>query len=291
MEILFIISMLIIPILAFLIFYVYINFNSLLMAFQRPTYDGTGAVIWGFTNFEMFFSSLGGVDSDILLSLRNTLIFYFTNIIIKLPLSLIICYFIYKKLLLGKIHRAIIYLPNIITGTIFATLYKYMVGSGGPLFAYWELMGVEPIYIFADSDYAMWGMLIFTIYTGLGGNFVLLGGAMNAIDSGMIDAGKIDGAGPFRELVSIIMPTIWPTLSTMVLMSSIGVFTADGPLLLFTQGQYGTMTLNFWIFGMTTGIGSATDYEYASAVGLIFTVLGLPIVLIVNKILGVTKED
>ncbi|MBQ3492758.1 MAG: sugar ABC transporter permease [Clostridia bacterium] len=290
MEIVFIISMLILPICAFLLFYVYINFNSILMAFQRPTYDGTGAVEWGFTNFKMFFDSLNGVDSDVLLALRNTLIFYFTNILIKLPLSLIICYFIYKKLLLAKVHRAIIYLPNIITGTIFATLYKYMVGSGGPLFAYWEQIGVDPIYLFADSDYAMPGMLIFTIYTGLGGNFVLLGGAMNAIDTGMIDAGKIDGAGPFRELVSIIMPTIWPTLSTMILMSSIGVFTADGPLLLFTQGQYKTMTLNFWIFGMTTGIGAVTDYEYASAVGLIFTILGLPIVFAVNKILGVTKE-
>ena len=83
---------------------------------------------------------------------------------------------------------------------------------------------------------------------------------------------------------------VWPTLSTMILMSSIGVFTADGPLLLFTQGQYKTMTLNFWIFGMTTGIGAVTDYEYASAVGLIFTILGLPIVFAVNKILGVTKE-
>ena len=290
-QALFILSMLIVPILAFLFFYVYINFNSFLMAFQRPVYDGSGSVNWGFTNFEMFFTSLTGVNSEIFLALGNTLIFYCTNIFIKLPLSLIICYFIYKKLLFGKAFRAIIYLPNIITGTIFATLYKYMVGSGGPLFALWTSMGVEPIYLFANSDYAMTGMLIFVIYSGLGGNFVLLSGAMNAIDNSVIDAGKIDGAGPFRELVSIIMPCIWPTLGTMILLASIGIFTADGPLLLFTQGQYNTMTLNFWIFGMTTGIGSATDYEYASAVGLIFTLLGLPIVYFVNMLTKVTKDS
>ena len=288
---LFIFSMLVVPIAAFLFFYVYININSFLMAFQRPIYGGSGGVKWGFDNFTMFFSSLSGVNSDILLALRNTLIFFCTNIFIKLPLSLIICYFIYKKLLFGKAFRAIIYLPNIITGTIFATLYKYMVGSGGPLFAIWESMGVDPIYLFADSDYAMGAMLIFVIYTGLGGNFVLLSGAMNAIDNSVIDAGKIDGAGPFRELVSIIMPCIWPTLGTMILLASIGVFTADGPLLLFTQGQYKTMTLNFWIFGMTTGIGSTTDYEYASAVGLIFTLLGLPIVYIVTRITQVIKDS
>ena len=290
MQTIFIISMLFIPVCAFLFFYIYINFNSFLMAFQRPLYDGTGSVKWGLDNFKMFFTSLSGVDSDIFLALRNTIIFYTVNIFVKLPLSLIICYFIYKKLLFGKAFRAIIYLPNIITGTIFATLYKYMVGSGGPLFAFWESMNVDPIYLFSNSDYAMKGMLIFVIYSGLGGNFVLLSGAMNAIDNSIIDAGKIDGAGPFRELVSIIMPTIWPTLGTMILLASIGIFTADGPLLLFTQGQYKTMTLNFWIFGMTTGIGSATDYEYASAIGIIFTLLGLPIVYAANKITKVTKD-
>ncbi len=289
-QIIFIISMLFVPVCAFLFFYVYINFNSFLMAFQRPLYDGTGSVKWGFDNFKMFFTSLSSVDSDILLALKNTLIFYTVNIFVKLPLSLMICYFIYKKLLFGKAFRAIIYLPNIITGTIFATLYKYMVGSGGPLFAFWEAMNIDPIYLFSNSDYAMTGMLIFVIYSGLGGNFVLLSGAMNAIDNSIIDAGKIDGAGPFRELVSIIMPTIWPTLGTMILLASIGIFTADGPLLLFTQGQYKTMTLNFWIFGMTTGIGSATDLEYASALGIIFTLLGLPIVYVANKITKVTKD-
>ena len=77
----------------------------------------------------------------------------------------------------------------------------------------------------------------------------------------------------------------------MILLSSINVFGADGPLLLFTKGQYRTMTLSFWIFGMTTGIGSATDYEYASAIGLIMTLLGLPIVYAVTRITKITKDD
>ena len=79
---LFIFSMLVVPIAAFLFFYVYININSFLMAFQRPIYGGSGGVKWGFDNFTMFFSSLSGVNSDILLALRNTLIFFCTNIFI-----------------------------------------------------------------------------------------------------------------------------------------------------------------------------------------------------------------
>ncbi|MBR4942770.1 MAG: sugar ABC transporter permease [Clostridia bacterium] len=288
---LFIVGMLLIPLLHFIFFYIYVNFSSFLMAFQRPRYDGSGAVDWGFQNFIMFWEELVTTDSDLLICLRNTLVFFSVDIFIKLPLSLLICYFIYKKIVGKRAFRAIIYLPCIIMSTVFITLYKYMVGTGGPLFAIWEVLGEEPKYFFSSSEYALKAIVFYVIYSGLGGHFILLGGAMNAIDDSIIDAGKIDGVGPFRELISLIIPSIWPTLSTMLLMASIGVFTASGPLLLFTQGEFETNTISFWIYGLTTGVTGYTDYEYASAVGLVFTLCGLPIVLTVKKLIGITKED
>lgn len=293
-QILFIVSMLFVPVAAFLFFYVYINFNSFFMAFQRPVYDGSGTVKWGFDNFKMFFETMSSGAAETLnipLALRNTLIFYCTHTFINLPLSLMMCYFIYKKLLFGKGFRAVIYLPNIITGTIFATLFKFMVNPGGPINNFLINLTGGEVDIFNEPGTAMWGMIIFVIYTGLGGNFVLLGGAMNSIDTSIIDAGKVDGVGPFRELVSIIIPSIWPTLGTMILLSSIGILGADGPLLLFTQGYNKTITLNFMIFRMSAGIGGSTDYEYASAVGLIMTIIGLPIVYLVTKLTKVTKDN
>ncbi len=288
---LFIGGMLLIPILHFIFFYIYVNFNSLLMAFQRPRYDGSGAIDWGFQNFTMFWQELMATDSELLICLRNTLVFFSVDIFIKLPLSLLICYFIYKKIAGSKAFRAIIYLPCIIMSTVFITLYKYMVGTGGPLFALWDLLGTEPMYFFSSSEYALKAIVFYVIYSGLGGHFILLGGAMNAIDDSIIDAGKIDGVGPFRELVFLIIPSIWPTLSTMLLMASISVFTASGPLLLFTKGEFETNTISFWIYGLTTGITGYTDYEYASAVGLVFTLCGLPIVLTVKKLIGITEDN
>lgn len=290
---LFIGGMLLIPILHFIFFYIYVNFSSFLMAFQRPLYDGSGNIKWGFDNFVMFWDTIVGTEGELLLYLRNTLTFFAVDIFIKLPLSLLICYFIYKKIAGHKIFRAIIYLPCIVMSTVFITLYKYMVGDGGPLFAIWESMGVTPIHFFETSRYALKGIVFYVIYSGLGAHFILLGGAMNAIDDSIIDAGKIDGVGPFREVVSLIIPCIWPTLSTMLLMSSISIFTASGPLLLFTQGEKGTNTISFWIYGLTTGTGQGgyTDYEFASAVGLVFTLLGLPIVLTVKKLIGITEDN
>ena len=285
--------MMIIPIVMFLFFYVYINFNSILMAFQIPLYDGLGGFEWGLDNFEKVFNQFSKSDEDLWAYLGNTAIFFFTDTFVSLPLSLVICYFIYKKIAGYQAFRTIIYLPVIITTTIFATLYKGMIEAGGPLQALYGQWGVEPPATFVMAEeFALKTMLTFVVYTGLGGRFVLFGGAMNSIDSSIIDAGKIDGASPFRELVSIIVPCIWPTLSTMLLLCSTGIFTASGPSLLFDKGDYGTKTISYWIYDITSGSGSAGEsVELASAIGLVFTVLGLPIVLVVKKLTGITEDN
>ena len=53
---LFLIGMLAPPILQFLIFFVYVNFNTVLMSFQFRTLE---SVTWGFGNYVRFFNELG----------------------------------------------------------------------------------------------------------------------------------------------------------------------------------------------------------------------------------------
>lgn len=180
------------------------------------------------------------------------------------------------------------YLPNIIMGTIMVTIYKYMVGTGGPFFALLDLLGKDYIYFFRSSEYANLGMLIYTISTGLGANFILFGGALNNISPEVLEAAKIDGCGPFRELVSIIIPGIWPTLGTMLLLGTTGILGASGPILLFTKGAFETTTLSYWIYEMT--IGSSGSQEFAATIGMLMTVVTLPIVFIVKKITKVTED-
>lgn len=291
-AIVFIVTMLAIPIVAFLFFYVYINFNSILMAFQEPLFDGRGGFRWGFGNFEQFFRKFAvvGTEENMGLFLRNTFIYFFQDMFIMLPLSLIICYFMYKKIAGYQAFRTIIYLPVIMTAPIMASLYKLTL-DWGMVRVIGERLGVNlPDSFIMNNNYALGTVLFYMLYTGIGGRFVLLGGAMNTIDPSVIDAGKIDGAGPYRELVSIIIPCIWPTLATLILLSSTGIFTASGPLLLFDQGTCGTMSISYYIYDVVQGGGDNTSVELAAAVGVTFTILALPIVMLVKKITKVTEE-
>ena len=83
-------------------------------------------------------------------------------------------------------------------------------------------------------------------------------------------------------MFGIIFPLIWPTVSTQIVFAFTGLFTASGPILLFgTDGQYETMTISYWIFkGVYSGRESA--YNFVSATGLVFTIVGVPVILFVR---------
>ena len=293
-AIVFIITMMAIPVISFLFFYIYINLNSILMAFQEPLFDGHNGYRWGFGNFEKFFQKFTapGVADNLSVCLLNTIIYFCQEMFVMLPLSLIICYFTYKKIAGYQTFRTIIYLPVIITAPIMVALYRGMIDPGGVLHMIGNKVGLSlPDSFVNNTDHSLKTVLFYMLYTGIGGRFVLLGGAMNTIDPSIIDAGKIDGASPYRELVSIIIPCIWPTLATLILMGSTAIFTASGPLLLFDQGRFGSKSISYYIYAITeSGGDSSASVELASAVGVTFTVLALPIVMLVKKLTRIMEE-
>ena len=100
---------------------------------------------------------------------------------------------------------------------------------------------------------------------------------MARIPEEVIESACLDGIGFFKELNFIVVPLIWSTISTMIVFTVVGLFTASGPILLFTQGEFDTYTISFWIFQQ---VERGYDPNYPSAVGLFFTLIGTPIVLL-----------
>ena len=99
---------------------------------------------------------------------------------------------------------------------------------------------------------------------------------MSRIPRDVLEAGLVDGVSPVRELFSLIVPMIWPTISTELITGLAGIFSATGPILLLTNGDFDTMTISFYIFDQVNRYGA---YNEASAIGLIYTLVGIPIVL------------
>ena len=111
-------------------------------------------------------------------------------------------------------------------------------------------------------------------------------GAMSRVPIEVLESAKLEGCGPFREIVSIIAPLIWPTISTILILSAAGFLGASGPILPFTQGEYGTMTLAYYTFALVSGTSGSTEngYYLASAIGLCMTAISFPLAMVVKKV-------
>lgn len=80
------------------------------------------------------------------------------------------------------------------------------------------------------------------------------------------------------------------TVATIVVLSTASFLGATGPVLLFTKGSFGTMTLSYYIYALVSGIGGNQDLFLASAIGFLMTVVSFPIALTVKKFIY-GKED
>ena len=158
---LFMVAMMGPAIVGFLIFYVYVNFDSLIMAFQVNTGD---SIRFGFDNFAYFLRELSVPGSVFTEAIVNTLIFFALGFVVML-LSLVVGYFIYKKIVGYKFFRFVFYLPCIIMGTATASLFTL---GGNMILFLGSMTNISPeIFEAAKLDGVSWVRELFQIIVPL----------------------------------------------------------------------------------------------------------------------------
>ncbi len=279
-EIGFLISVGIFPIANFLVFYVYLNFDSFLLAFQTTTGN---TVHWGFENFKIIFekfASTGSGNGELFVALKNTAIWCLISIWGYIP-TMLSTYFIFKKVKGSKFIAFMTMLPGLLPAAAYVGFVKYIISPQGGLgYFYATVFDEYAPALLRDSLYANKTMIIYSLWMGIGMN-LLWNGAMNNISPEILEAGKIDGTTWFSELTRIIIPLIWPTLSVNLMFTVAGLLGASGPILVFTQGNYGTTTLSFWIFSQ---VQYADNIELPATMGFLMTCISVPLVLIVRRL-------
>ena len=113
--------------------------------------------------------------------------------------------------------------------------------------------------------------------------------SMNAISPEVVESGKLDGAVGLKEFWYITLPSIWPTFSTFFVVGVAGLFTNQFNLYSFFSGYAAAevSTLGYWMYVKTlNAAGSRADLSYLSAMGLILTVITVPLVFGLRKLLS-----
>ena len=114
------------PILQFCICYVYVNFNSFVLAFKEyKTVDGALGFEITFARFENFRQAIDIISERTYMFGHSLKLFFWTTIV-GLTLALLFSYYIYKKYPMGGLFRVILFMPKILSGVVFSLLFKYL---------------------------------------------------------------------------------------------------------------------------------------------------------------------
>ena len=284
---LFIILMIAWPLVQFLVFWVYVNFDMIVMSFQKLDYISGKEIFVGLKNYEWVWDSLTDpVQPALRNSILNSVLLFLSNNFILLPVSIFFAYIMQKKVKLSGVFRVIFFLPNIISVVVLTMSFRFMFDSTfGPINNLLKSVGLGGIIPangwLGDKNTALPMVLIYCLWAGIGYNVVLLSGAMNRIPSEIYEAGKLDGIGMWRELVRIVVPMISGTITTLFISGVSVVFTLFlQPMLLTGGGPYDGLSGTIALF-IVQSINAGELY-HAAATGMIFTIIGIPLIQLIK---------
>lgn len=289
-ENLFVLSLIIIPLLHFLVFWLYVNFDSILMAFKGL--DDGGVEYWTLNNFSMLIKDFSLPDSIIVESTINTLLIFATGAFIATPICLVAAFFMLKQMPLGGFYKIIFFLPSMISVVAFVYVFSYFIGVDGPLNTLWQVLGLAPdkFPVFLGQGLAFSTIILYNIWSGLGFTTIVTSSNMARIPSELFESAKIDGVGFVKEFFTIVLPLIWTTVASMIVFNLAGMFSYLGPIMLLTEGSYNTSTIGYYIF-QNVSSGDPKLMYYPAALGMFFTIVSAPVILLVRKLLNSFWQD
>ena len=276
--------------LQFLIFYVYVNFNSVLMAFQKYDYTA-GIFTWAaFDNFTRVFNDIF-VNSEkrvfMQLTFKNSFIVYAVSLIIGTTLSVLFSFYVYKKAAGSRLFKIALFFPSILSGVALVTIYRNLAELGVP--AVWNgIFKTGMKGLIGNPNTVFGAVLFFGIFTGFGTTVLMYTGAMSSINDSVVEAAKLDGASAFRELIHITLPSIYPTFVTFIVAGIAGIFLNQMSLFTFFgyNAESALYTVGYFIYRNTlANVASMSDYPYIAAFGVLLTVILVPVAFTVRKLL------
>ncbi|MBQ8658345.1 MAG: sugar ABC transporter permease [Clostridia bacterium] len=275
-KLIFYCAMMALPVLQFVFFYFYVNFNSFVLAFQKlDLVGGSGYEFAGMENFTTIFKE---VDWGVLI--ENSMLLFIVMLAFGTVGAVMFSYYIYKKNPGHSIFKIILYSPHIISTVVFALLYNYFIDKAIP-----AIVGdpnMQPP--MNNMNFVQTGTIIFNVWVSFGTQVLMYSGAMSGISESVIESGQLDGITPMKELCFIVLPSIWSTFVTFLIMRVMGIFTEQASLFSFygADAPAHVQTLGYYLYAKVqagASKGSVADYNELSAMGMTLTVIAVPVTL------------
>jgi ABC-type sugar transport system permease subunit len=271
------------------IFYVYLNSSTVILSFLKYdlTPSGDASTFVWFDNFGKVIARLFiGTDKaapEGLSMVLTSFVMYGFILCVVTPVVIFFSFYIYKKFFMAGFFRVILYMPQIISSVVYVTLYKMMLGPKG--FFGVDIIGGQ------DVTLKLCALVFYVFWTGFGTNILLMSGAMGGIDDSVVEACYLDGCNMTKEFIYVTLPSIYPTITTFVVLDITTLFTNTMNLHLFFGLESNIKSIGYFLEINTIrspGLYNPNNspfftYTELSALGVMITCITAPACILVRK--------
>lgn len=276
-KVLFYVSIVAIPVVQFAIFYIGVNINSIVLAFQ--SWDGIlGEYVWGIDSFVKVVTDLF-TDPKLIISMRNSVLLFVVGTIVGTTLALLFSYYIYKKHFGYRFFKLVLFIPNVVSSVTLAIMLRYFLTEASK-----AIIGIE---LLTHTNTKLITFIAMSIMLSFGVQTLIFSGAMSGISESITEAAVLDGITPLKELFLIDIPMIFPTISVFIVSSIAQMFLNQ----MNVFNMYGAgapdvniYTIGYWMYTSVLGALS-TEYPYYSAFGLVLTFITIPVAFLAKYLL------
>lgn len=285
--------LMLLPVIIFYVIFSYIPMFGVVLAFKNYNYaDGILASPWvGLNNFKFFFQS-----GQAWIVTRNTFLYNIAFIFVNLILQLIVSIGISEigNKYIKKVSQTFMLFPYFISWVVVAVFcYNIFSKDFGLLNTIREFLGMERINIYATTGVWKYILVVLNAWKGVGYGSIIYLAAITGIDTSYYEAAKIDGANAFQRIRHITLPSIVPSVITVVLLNLGHAFRGNFGMFYPLVGNNGLLYNSTDVIDTFTyrALMQANDFGMSSAVGLYQSVLCFAFIMIVNGVVRKIDAD
>jgi ABC-type sugar transport system permease subunit len=233
-------------------------------------------------------------DRDFYTALFNTVIFAASSIFIQLPLSLGMAMMLNARHDRFKgLFRLAIFAPNLVgqvfVGILFMMLFTPRYGLFNQFLQTLVGWGLEERWL-ADPTLVMPAIVICSLWMYVGFNMIYFLAALQSVDASLVEAAKIDGAGPASIFWNVTRPAIMPVATFVVVTSTIGSFNLYELPNTLLQGA-GPKNSGLFAVTYLYGFFNAQDLGTAAAVSWVQAAIILSVSMVQIFLSGTARRE
>ena len=282
------------PALLYLLINNYIPMAGMVIAFKKLNFaKGIWASPWaGLKNFKFLFAS-----RDAWVITRNTLLYNVAFILVNMVIGIAIAILIteVRNTKLKKIYQSAILLPFLMSMVILSYIVYALLSAENGLVnnSILPLFHIDPIQWYQKPKYWPAVLIIANCWKGVGYGCLIYIASLIGIDPSFYEAARLDGASKWQEITKITLPSLVPTIITLLLLSIGRIFYSD-------FGLFYQVPMNSGVLFPTTNVIDTYVYRalieqgnisMSSAAGVYQSLVGFCVVMLSNWIVRKVDKD